>query len=77
MNLFHKKYKQFINKIPYTATYQKILTKNAIAKIENSKTIQPFIHKNTIKLDFNYDLCNTLVIANILMNKLNKYEYEY
>jgi len=31
--------------------------KNALAKIENSKKIQPFINKNTIKSDFNYDLC--------------------
>lgn len=45
--------------------------KNALAKIENSKKIQPFINKNTIKSDFNYDLCNALVAANIPMNKLN------
>lgn len=45
--------------------------KNALAKIENSKKIQPFINKNIIKSDFNYDLCNALVAANIPMNKLN------
>uniref|UniRef100_A0A2S2R2X5 DUF659 domain-containing protein n=2 Tax=Sipha flava TaxID=143950 RepID=A0A2S2R2X5_9HEMI len=45
--------------------------KNALTKIENSIKIQPFINKNTFKSDFNYDLCNALVAANIPMNKLN------
>lgn len=45
--------------------------KNAFAKIENNKNVQPIIHKNSKMSDFNYDLCNALAVKNISMNELN------
>lgn len=43
-----------------------ISTKTNLQKLKILKKIQPVIHKNTIKSDFNYELCNALVAAKSL-----------
>jgi len=55
----------------YNNILEEINTKMRLQKLVNSKQVLPFIYTNTIKLDFNDDLCNALVATNIPMNKKN------